>query len=609
MFRVSFPAIIALILLSIGPTHQAQACQWYTITVTDGATASEVSWNLIDQNGVTWAIGGAPYDADICLPDGCYTLQMFDSGGNGWQYEDWIIEDWIGEFDWDTNLPDGPHGADTFVLGDNQPCDPANNTGCPPGSQTLQFIVTSGSAPAQIGWDVALNGAVIANGGAPYNDTLCLAPGCYVLHLSDAAANGWNGATYTLKYFGGATLFTGTLAAGAADSVLMSIGGATGCTWPGPGGPGDPGGGMCLNSGDPPGDCPSVVCVCDPFTFPITPSSYGTWDEIPNAGSQPSNPYYSFMNPPPWGGTDYGCLLAGELNSSWMMFTIETGGNLGFAFGAGGEQIGFYDWSMWAYTGPGTCAAISSGSLAPVRCDWNAAPWGGTGLANTLPPGGDPGNYGPMLPVNAGDQFIICFSNWSYVTTNVTLDFFGTATIQCGMILPIELLSFDAWRENDLVHTHWATASERDNDHFEVERSVDLIDWHTIGSLAGAGTSQAMHEYDLFDEAPLPGWNYFRLKQVDLDGSASWSEAVPVWFDPPPDVLVYPQPSTGEFQVMAILRAPVLLNAMGQRVPIEVGHDLEHGSTRIRLKEPAAGTYVLMDPDTKGRFRLLIVEP
>jgi hypothetical protein len=602
MFRYSFRAFIAFFLLATVPLGHVQGCQWYTITVTDGNSAPEVTWSLLDENGVTWLSGGAPFQADVCLPEGCYTLLMFDSGANGWQDVNFFIEDWIGEFDWDTNLPDGPHGSDTFVLGDGQPCDPANQTGCPPGTTTLQFIVTSGTSPAQITWNVAQNGAVIAAAGAPYNDTLCLATGCYVLHLFDAAANGWNGATYALKYFGGTTLYTGTLISGGADSVLIAIGGAT-CNWNSGGGPG----GSCSGSSDPTGDCPTVICACDPFIFPITPSSFGTQDEIPDPGSATSNPSYGgFWGSPPWGGTDYGCLLAGELNSSWMMFTIGTSGTLGFAFGAGGEQVGYYDWSMWAYSGPATCSAISSGSLAPVRCVWNAAPWGGTGLANTMPPGGDPGNYAPMLPVNAGDQFIICFSNWSYVTTDVTLDFFGTATIQCGMVLPIELLSFDAWKEDEVVHAHWATASEHDNDHFEVERSVDMIEWKTIGVVAGAGESQTLHEYDLYDEAPRPGWDYFRLKQVDIDGTASWSEAVPVWFEPLQNVLVYPQPSTGEFQVMAVLLGPMLLNSLGQPVPMQVLHDLEHGSTQIRLTDPTAGTYILVDPNTNAHFRVVI---
>ena len=520
---------LLLALLSVTLTVNAQ-CTWYTITVTDGVGAPDVTWELIDAMGVTWASGNAPWDEDICLPDGCYTLLMYDSSSDGWDDIDWFIEDWTGDFDWDTNLPNGPHGTDTFVLGDAQPCDPANGGGCPPGTTSLQFIVTNGSAPAQVSWDFTWNGTLLQGGGAGYNDTLCLGEGCYVLYMMDAAANGWNGATYTLKYFGGAVLYSGTLSTGSLDSALISIGGTT-CSWNGGGGPGPDPGGSCstvLNSGDPSGDCPNVMCVCDPFTFPITPSGFGSIDEIPGPGSISNPAFGGGIPPPPWGGTDYGCLYAGELNSSWMLFTIGASGSLGFSFGAGGQQVGYYDWAMWAYSGPATCSAIANNTLPPVRCVWDAVPWGGAGLANTLPPGGDPGNYAPELPVIAGQQFIICMSNWSYVTANVTLDFFGTATISCTPVLPIELIDFTATCASDGVLVRWNTATERNNDLFTVERSLDASIWAPIGELTGAGNSQYMTHYEYRDTEPVAAVRYYRLRQTDFDGTSTHSSLVAV---------------------------------------------------------------------------------
>jgi len=522
---------LMLFLSSITFSVNAQ-CTWYTITVTDGVGAPDVTWELIDEMGVAWTSGNAPWEEDICLPDGCYTLLMYDSNSDGWDDINWFIEDWIGEFDWDTNLPDGPHGTDTFVLGDGQPCDPANGGACPPGTTMLQLIVTNGTAPAQVSWDFTWNGTVVQSGGAGYNDTLCLGDGCYVLYMVDAAANGWNGATYSLAEFGGAVLYSGTLSAGGADSVLISIGGAT-CSWGGGGGPGPGPGGGCgtvVNNGQPGSDCPAVICVCDPFTFPITPNGFGSIDEIPGPGSISNPAFGGGIPPPPWGGTDYGCLYAGELNSSWILFTVGTSGNLGFSFGAGGQQVGYYDWAMWAYAGPATCSAIMGNTLPPVRCVWDAVPWGGAGLANTLPPGGDPGNYAPELPVIAGQQFIICMSNWSYVTANVTLDFFGTATISCVPVLPIELIDFAATCEGDAVLVRWNTATERNNDLFTVERSVDASIWAPIEQLPGAGNSQYMTHYEIRDMEPGVTVRYYRLRQTDFDGTSTYSSVVAVPF-------------------------------------------------------------------------------
>jgi len=505
-------------------------CTWYTITVNDGDDATDVSWELIDAMGVTWTSGIAPWVEDICLPDGCYTLLMYDSSGDGWEDVDWVIEDWTGDFDFDTNLGNGPHGTDTFVLGEDQPCDPINGGGCPMGTTTLQFIVTNGTAPAQVSWDFTWNGTSIADGGAGYNDTLCLSEGCYVLYVMDDASNGWNGAAYTLQYFGGSVLYTGTLSSGGLDSVLISVGGAP-CSWDGGGGGPGPGGGCAtvVNSGQPGSDCPTVLCVCDPFTFPIAPSGSGSIDEVPPPGSVSNPAFGGGIPPPPWGGMDYGCLLAGELNSSWMVVTIGTSGDLAFGFGLGGQQAGFYDWAMWPYSGGATCSSIADDALPPVRCVWNAASWGGTGLANTIPPGGDPGNFAPELPVVAGQRFIICLSNWSYVTTSVTLDFFGTATVSCEpTILPIELVSFVGHCDLGTAVLHWSTATERNNDHFSVERSADLAEWVSIGVVAGVGNSQQATNYEFSDPRPLGATGYYRLVQTDLVGTISYSPTIAV---------------------------------------------------------------------------------
>ena len=58
---------------------------WYTVTATESATSDEITWQLIDDDGVLLMNSGAPLEQDICLPDGCYTLVMFDLAVNGWK--------------------------------------------------------------------------------------------------------------------------------------------------------------------------------------------------------------------------------------------------------------------------------------------------------------------------------------------------------------------------------------------------------------------------------------------------------------------------------------------------------------------------------------------
>lgn len=93
--------------------------------------------------------------------------------------------------------------------------------------------------------------------------------------------------------------------------------------------------------------------------------------------------------------------------------------------------------------------------------------------------------------------------------------------------LPIELVSFTASVRTEGVLLQWETASESNNSHFEVETSRDLRNWEIVGRVQGAGTALESTQYHLLDPSPQPGPNYYRLRQVDFDGT-SWHSAIVV---------------------------------------------------------------------------------
>ena len=96
----------------------------------------------------------------------------------------------------------------------------------------------------------------------------------------------------------------------------------------------------------------------------------------------------------------------------------------------------------------------------------------------------------------------------------------------CLSPLPITLLELKATPHSDHVLVEWATASERDNELFTVERSPDGVNFSAIGSLPGAGDSQSTLHYSLSDRQPLPGLSYYRLRQTDDDGTSTLSDVV-----------------------------------------------------------------------------------
>jgi len=115
-------------------------------------------------------------------------------------------------------------------------------------------------------------------------------------------------------------------------------------------------------------------------------------------------------------------------------------------------------------------------------------------------------------------------------------------------IVPVELLAFTASVNNSEVRLLWSTASELNNRGFEIERSNnDNVNFITIGFVDGKGSSTEINYYSFTDNPQLSGVNqiYYRLKQIDFDGTFSYSDIVNVSYDVPADFVLnqnYPNP-------------------------------------------------------------------
>ncbi|MBL0103102.1 MAG: hypothetical protein IPP51_04720 [Bacteroidetes bacterium] len=94
--------------------------------------------------------------------------------------------------------------------------------------------------------------------------------------------------------------------------------------------------------------------------------------------------------------------------------------------------------------------------------------------------------------------------------------------------LPIELLSFTAQLEDNHTNINWETATEINNDHFEIERSGDAQNFTSIEQLPGSGTTTISHSYSIKDFSVPEGIVYYRLKQVDFDGKYTYSEKIAI---------------------------------------------------------------------------------
>jgi len=115
--------------------------------------------------------------------------------------------------------------------------------------------------------------------------------------------------------------------------------------------------------------------------------------------------------------------------------------------------------------------------------------------------------------------------------------------------LPVELAGFEARAHGRHVRLDWTTASETTNDYFAIEHSRDGRLFDEIGRVIGGGTTRAVQRYTFLDERPAPGANYYRLRQVDLDGAFGYSPVRIVEMPGMASVQIFPSPARELLQV------------------------------------------------------------
>jgi hypothetical protein len=163
--------------------------------------------------------------------------------------------------------------------------------------------------------------------------------------------------------------------------------------------------------------------------------------------------------------------------------------------------------------------------------------------------------------------------------------------------LPITLLNFDGHKNGAVVDLNWRTAFEYNNNRFEIETSKDVSGYYKIGSVNSKGNSSAIQSYSYTDLLPAKGVNYYRLKQVDMDGHSSYSRTVAVSFDEKGRLItVFPNPAKDKLNLsFASPQQNVLLEifaADGKLVRKEsAGHVQRNAELNVKGLNP--GVYFL----------------
>jgi hypothetical protein len=202
-----------------------------------------------------------------------------------------------------------------------------------------------------------------------------------------------------------------------------------------------------------------------------------------------------------------------------------------------------------------------------------------------------PGAYKPTFTTSfgGGDAFIAAFTGTGF--------------------LPVKLLYLNAERWGYDVKISWETASEKNSDRFDIQHSTDGENWSYAGTVEASGVSSSRLRYTFFDRSPLAKQEtlvFYRLKQMDMDGSYMYSDIVRVGsssFDQP--VSVYPNPFQQQLYVKNAEPATIVqfINFMGN---VQLTTVVSEQGTIDELHQLAPGIYIMEIKAAREVYRLTV---
>jgi len=212
----------------------------------------------------------------------------------------------------------------------------------------------------------------------------------------------------------------------------------------------------------------------------------------------------------------------------------------------------------------------------------------------------DPANdtWTTKSPMPVASAFLSCavVNNKIYVFEGVP-DWSGTTgglkvwEYDPAYVIPVELTSFTATANGKEVTLNWSTATELNNQGFEVQRKFGPSDFVTIGSVRGNGTTTSPNQYSFVDKLVNPGKYFYRLKQTDFNGTFEYSKEIEVEVRVLDNFTLeqnYPNPFNPITTIGYVLQEKsnaklTLLNAIGEEIAVLVNEEQDKGYHKVEL--------------------------
>ncbi len=163
---------------------------------------------------------------------------------------------------------------------------------------------------------------------------------------------------------------------------------------------------------------------------------------------------------------------------------------------------------------------------------------------------------------------------------------FTLASTSLDNVLPITLTSFTAQLIREIVNLQWITASELNNNYFELERSTDDISFAPIAKISGRGNSSVKNIYQFTDSHPISGTNYYRLKQVDYDGHFTFSNIIVIVYKGTKELFrLYPNPATDAVNITlgGVNNGSSIINVYDEAGKLIRSRNIHGNSTNVQI--------------------------
>ena len=235
---------------------------------------------------------------------------------------------------------------------------------------------------------------------------------------------------------------------------------------------------------------------------------------------------------------------------------------------------------------------VSGGATAPAFLHEATSTFPYTGADISITAEKNTATYGPFL-------------NWKISNVNGCgrIKVRATVAASCSSPLAVELVQLEATKKGNAVSVDWVTSTELNNDRFEIERSIDGINFVKIGTVIGAGDASQLMYYNFIDFAFSASLNYYRLKQIDVDQQFSYSNIVSVDMGTITSVKIAPNPFSESFSVLTDSRSmknifiydlsgAELISITSDAKIIELGQNLRAGIYLVKVvSEQGAKTF------------------